>query len=215
MKKKSWPEKKNAPLPGYRAATTVTLLTGKTLGLKVGLRSWWHLTWYLTYCEERKKLRKQKEKKNLSSFFANWTPPVQGTGGVPWIWTESLWKTCFPESLFKWETFNVFFFNIFFETKKRYSFKKKNHDRKNTLLSGHRSGTTVSLLTGLVLWPWSVIFGDTKTWPDLGLRVGLSSSWHPSCLPWDTWESCLLWIDKTRAKDKTYIWVSVWWKTKN
>ena len=26
---------------------------------------------------------------------------------------------------------------------------------------------------------------------------------------------CLLWIDKVRAKDKTYIWVSVWWKTKN
>jgi hypothetical protein len=25
---------------------------------------------------------------------------------------------------------------------------------------------------------------------------------------------CLLLIDKTRAKDKTYIWVSVWWKTK-
>ncbi len=28
---------------------------------------------------------------------------------------------------------------------------------------------------------------------------------------WD----CLLWIDKTRSKDKTYIWVSVWWKTTN
>jgi hypothetical protein len=27
--------------------------------------------------------------------------------------------------------------------------------------------------------------------------------------------SCLLWVDKARAKDKTYIWVSVWWKTKN
>ncbi len=27
--------------------------------------------------------------------------------------------------------------------------------------------------------------------------------------------SCLLLIDKERAKDKTYIWVSVWWKTKN
>ncbi len=25
---------------------------------------------------------------------------------------------------------------------------------------------------------------------------------------------CLLFIDKVRAKDKTYIWVSVWWKTK-
>jgi len=25
----------------------------------------------------------------------------------------------------------------------------------------------------------------------------------------------LLWIDKVRAKDKTYIWVSVWWKTTN
>ncbi len=24
---------------------------------------------------------------------------------------------------------------------------------------------------------------------------------------------CLLWIDKARAKDKRYIWVSVWWKT--
>jgi hypothetical protein len=26
---------------------------------------------------------------------------------------------------------------------------------------------------------------------------------------------CLLWIDEVKAKDKTYIWVSVWWKTKN
>jgi hypothetical protein len=26
---------------------------------------------------------------------------------------------------------------------------------------------------------------------------------------------CLLWIDKARAKDKIYIWVSVWWKTTN
>ena len=25
--------------------------------------------------------------------------------------------------------------------------------------------------------------------------------------------SFLLWIDKTRGKDRTYIWVSVWWKT--
>ena len=27
-------------------------------------------------------------------------------------------------------------------------------------------------------------------------------------------KSCLLWIDKARSKAKTYIWVSVWWKTK-
>ncbi len=26
---------------------------------------------------------------------------------------------------------------------------------------------------------------------------------------------CLLWIDKERVKEKTYIWVSVWWKTKH
>jgi hypothetical protein len=26
---------------------------------------------------------------------------------------------------------------------------------------------------------------------------------------------CLLWINKSRLKEKTYIWVSVWWKTKN
>jgi hypothetical protein len=26
-------------------------------------------------------------------------------------------------------------------------------------------------------------------------------------------QGCLLLIDKVRAKDKTYIWVSVWWKT--
>jgi hypothetical protein len=25
----------------------------------------------------------------------------------------------------------------------------------------------------------------------------------------------LLWIDKTRSKDKTYMWVLVWWKTTN
>jgi hypothetical protein len=28
-------------------------------------------------------------------------------------------------------------------------------------------------------------------------------------------DCCLLWIDKVRAKDKTYIWVLVWWKTTN
>ena len=32
--------------------------------------------------------------------------------------------------------------------------------------------------------------------------------------PTKFFELCLLWIDKTRAKDKTYIWVSVRWKTK-
>ncbi len=26
---------------------------------------------------------------------------------------------------------------------------------------------------------------------------------------------CLLWINKTRVTEKTYIWVSVWWKTQN
>jgi hypothetical protein len=26
---------------------------------------------------------------------------------------------------------------------------------------------------------------------------------------------CLLWIDEATPKDKIYIWVSVWWKTKN
>jgi hypothetical protein len=26
---------------------------------------------------------------------------------------------------------------------------------------------------------------------------------------------CLLWIDEAKPKDKTYIWVSVWWKTTN
>ena len=26
---------------------------------------------------------------------------------------------------------------------------------------------------------------------------------------------CLLWIDKARAKDKMYIWVSVWWKNES
>ena len=26
---------------------------------------------------------------------------------------------------------------------------------------------------------------------------------------------CLLWIVKVRGKDKIYIWISVWWKTKN
>ncbi len=32
----------------------------------------------------------------------------------------------------------------------------------------------------------------------------------------DTIQSlCLLWIDEVKAKDKTYIWVSVWWKTTN
>jgi hypothetical protein len=27
--------------------------------------------------------------------------------------------------------------------------------------------------------------------------------------------SCLLWINKSRGKDKIYIWLSVWWKTTN
>ena len=28
-------------------------------------------------------------------------------------------------------------------------------------------------------------------------------------------DCCLLWIVQTRAKDKNYIWISVWWKAKN
>jgi hypothetical protein len=59
----------------------------------------------------------------------------------------------------------------------------------------------------LVLW-------RTKSW---SLRM---SRPHICCLKADVHPSfificCLLWIDKVRGKDKTYIWVSVWWKTKN
>jgi hypothetical protein len=32
--------------------------------------------------------------------------------------------------------------------------------------------------------------------------------------PWSFF-FCLLWIDEGKPKDKTYIWVSVWWKTTN
>jgi hypothetical protein len=35
-----------------------------------------------------------------------------------------------------------------------------------------------------------------------------------TCLTYTGW-SRLLWIKKERCKDKTYIWVSVWWKTWN
>ncbi len=43
------------------------------------------------------------------------------------------------------------------------------------------------------------------------------NSWSCNCQPRSVRGLlvCLLWIDKTRAKDKTYIWVSVWWKTTN
>jgi hypothetical protein len=42
--------------------------------------------------------------------------------------------------------------------------------------------------------------------------VGAKKKWSVSD---DLEKCCLLWIDKTRAKDKIYIWVSVWWKTTN
>jgi hypothetical protein len=36
------------------------------------------------------------------------------------------------------------------------------------------------------------------------------------CLPeFKLFLNCLLWIDKARAEDKTYVWLSVRWKTKN
>ncbi len=54
-----------------------------------------------------------------------------------------------------------------------------------------------------------------------------SVRWLVSCLTFQTlgclcvdydekmWVFCLLWIDKARATDKMYVWVSVWWKTTN
>ncbi len=37
-----------------------------------------------------------------------------------------------------------------------------------------------------------------------------TTKWHP----WILLVFCLLLIDKARSKNKTYIWLSVWWKTK-
>ncbi len=42
-------------------------------------------------------------------------------------------------------------------------------------------------------------------WKKVEFRIGKLRGWHVPCL---------LWIDKTRATEKTNIWVSVWWKTK-
>ncbi len=37
---------------------------------------------------------------------------------------------------------------------------------------------------------------------------------YPGTVSTNCWY-CLLWIKKVRVTDKTYTWVSVWWKTKN
>jgi hypothetical protein len=44
--------------------------------------------------------------------------------------------------------------------------------------------------------------------------LGAAGMKHKELKAWGYWSfNCLLWIDEVRAKDKTYIWVSVWWFT--
>jgi hypothetical protein len=63
---------------------------------------------------------------------------------------------------------------------------------------------------------WIVTWGDSvfkNLFPFLTRdRTGTTTGCCPSLILVDL---CLLWIKKARVKDKTYIWVSVWWKTKN
>jgi hypothetical protein len=44
--------------------------------------------------------------------------------------------------------------------------------------------------------------------------LGASGMKHKELKAWGYWRfNCLLWIDEVRGKDKTYIWLSVWWFT--
>ena len=63
------------------------------------------------------------------------------------------------------------------------------------------------------------------SYPHESVDLSVNSWWYqpqdtrPHQGPENNVIGCLLWIDEARgyprAKDKTYIWVSVWWKTKN
>jgi hypothetical protein len=59
------------------------------------------------------------------------------------------------------------------------------------------------------LWRWVVWFHP----PSEGRRYNELQCPIPRKLWWVETLFCLLWIKKGRGKDKTYIWVSVWWKT--
>ena len=53
-------------------------------------------------------------------------------------------------------------------------------------------------------------------WYGVVCKVVMSSYMSVGCpLQEDQTSCCLLWIEKVRAKDKTYEWRSVWWETKN
>jgi len=61
-------------------------------------------------------------------------------------------------------------------------------------------------------WDHSRVFGRCGV---TGFWGGDRPRWSHLCNFVLLRQRCLLWIDKARAKDKTYIWVSVWWKTTN
>ncbi len=69
---------------------------------------------------------------------------------------------------------------------------------KTTFFFGSLSFCTRTTIQGVI---WHCIVSTILCFP------GLSIFHKDNC--------CLLWIKKARDKDKTYIWVSVWWKTKN
>ena len=63
-------------------------------------------------------------------------------------------------------------------------------------------------------WSWALKEAESSS-----IDARSDSKWMSGALAWELKEakihrtSCLLWINKARAKDKIYIWVSVLWKT--
>ena len=88
-------------------------------------------------------------------------------------------------------------------------FTESSHDVHHTLQTIHHQQNTVP--PGLLLRTcvyYESINRDLKTRPIYECRCD-------ERLKTNLRNLCLLWIDKDRTKDKTYIWVSARWKTKN
>jgi hypothetical protein len=74
----------------------------------------------------------------------------------------------------------------------------------------------IHIYTLSVLWTWRRISKDWGNWVLSHTLFRLCESEQPHG-PWLDWNLITKWLlsDKERDKQKTYIWVSVWWKTKD
>ena len=111
---------------------------------------------------------------------------------ISW-YTHSFW-------IFKVSGLNYFFLlKLWSYPSRSYSWnsKKKNHGWRRKICTPHGQHIPVSNVRII-----PILFYYESRKRELQTR-----------LIYHTWSFILLWIKKTRAKDKTYIWGSVWWKT--